>query len=87
MFYLLVYDIEVKRVTKIHKFLKKYMHWIQNSVFEGELTPATLAEVKSGLRKIIDKEVDSIIIFALGRGKYYSKQIIGVEKSPVVNML
>ena len=87
MYYLIVYDIEQKRVNKVHKFLKKYMHWIQNSVFEGELTPATLVEVKQGLKKIIDNDMDSILIFKLGAGKYSGKEVIGYEKSPVDQFL
>lgn len=83
MYYLIVYDIEQKRVNRVHKFLKKYMHWIQNSVFEGELTPATLAEVKQGLKNIIDKNVDSILIFKLGTEKYSGKEVIGFEKAPI----
>jgi len=63
------------------------MHWIQNSVFEGELTPATLLEVKNGLKKIIDKNVDSIIIFKLGTAKYSGKEIIGLEKAPIDQFL
>ncbi|MFW5803767.1 MAG: CRISPR-associated endonuclease Cas2 [bacterium] len=87
MYYLIVYDIEEKRVNKVHKFLKKYMHWIQNSVFEGELTPATLVEVKMGLKKIIDKEMDSILIFKLGTEKYSGKEVIGYEKAPIDQFL
>ncbi len=83
MYFLVVYDIEVKRVGKVHKFLKKYMHWIQNSVFEGELTPAKLEKLKSGLKKIIKKDKDSVIIFDLGNSRYRTKQVIGVEKSPI----
>ncbi len=34
----LTYDIEEKRVNKVRKILKKYLSWIQNSIFEGELS-------------------------------------------------
>lgn len=87
MYYIFVYDVGQKRVGKIHKFLKKYLFWIQNSVFEGELTEGTLAEVIAGLKKRIKKEADSIIIFELGERSYRSKQIVGIEKSPVDNFL
>ena len=46
MYVLLVYDVEVKRVVKVHKFLKRHLHWVQNSVFEGELTDAQIETVK-----------------------------------------
>jgi len=87
MYYIFVYDVGQKRVGRIHKFLKKYLFWIQNSVFEGELTEGTLAEVIAGLKKLIKMEIDSIIIFELGNRNYRSKQIVGIEKSPVDNFI
>jgi len=87
MYYLLVYDVGQKRVAKIHKYLSKYLFWIQNSVFEGELTEATLAEVIAGLKKRINKEGDSVIVFELGERSYHSKQIIGIEKRSVDNFV
>ena len=87
MYYLVVYDVNRKRVAKVHKTLLGYMHWIQNSVFEGELTPATCQELKSKLKRIIKKEDDSIIFFEIGERNYRSKQILGIEKAPIDTML
>jgi len=87
MYYLIVYDVNRKRVAKVHKTLIGYLHWIQNSVFEGELTPATLVELKAKLKKIIKKNEDSIIIFELGERNYRSKQILGIEKSGIDSFL
>ena len=87
MYYLIVYDVNRKRVAKVHKTLIGYLHWIQNSVFEGELTPATLVEFKAKLKKIIKKDEDSIIIFELGERNYRSKQILGIEKSGIDSFL
>lgn len=87
MYYLIVYDVNRKRVAKVHKTLIGYLHWIQNSVFEGELTPATLVELKAKLKKIIKKDEDSIIIFELGERNYRSKQILGIEKASLDHFL
>jgi len=87
MYYLIVYDVNKKRVAKVHKTLIAYMHWIQNSVFEGELTPATLQELKNKLNKILEKDKDSIIIFEIGEHNYRAKQILGIEKANIDNML
>ena len=38
MFIILVYDIDVKRVGKVLKKCREYLNWVQNSVFEGEIT-------------------------------------------------
>jgi len=87
MYYLIVYDVNKKRVTKVHKTLISYLHWIQNSVFEGELTPATMLELQKKLKAIIKQDSDSIIVFELGEHNYHAKKIIGVEKSPIEHFL
>ena len=63
MYVLIVYDVGVERVAKVHKFLKRYLHWVQNSVFEGELTEAQIEETKNGLRARIDRELDSVLLY------------------------
>ncbi|MBI1923322.1 CRISPR-associated endonuclease Cas2 [Candidatus Poribacteria bacterium] len=49
MYIILVYDIEEQRVAKVCKYLRQHLTWVQNSVFEGELTRAQLAKVKRGV--------------------------------------
>ncbi len=87
MYIILVYDIEVPRVVKVCKYLRQHLNWIQNSVFEGELTKAQLARVKSGLSAIIDTEKDSVIIFQLRDARWLNKEIMGVDKNPATNLL
>ncbi|HHW67419.1 CRISPR-associated endonuclease Cas2 [Defluviitalea raffinosedens] len=87
MYVLIVYDVEEKRVAKVLKFLRKYLNWIQNSVFEGEVTEAQLTEIKMGLKKITNKEQDSIIIFKARNQKWLNKEIMGKEKNPITNFL
>jgi CRISPR-associated endonuclease Cas2 len=53
MYVIIVYDVEVKRVTRVLNFLRKYLHWVQNSVFEGELKEGKFKEVQIGLKKRI----------------------------------
>ena len=75
MYYLIVYDADISRVNKINKFLKRYLNWIQNSVFEGELNDADYLAVKKQLNTIINKDTDSILIFKF-RDKYsFEKEI------------
>ena len=38
MYVIVVYDIGEKRVAKMLKLCRQYLNWIQNSVFEGEIT-------------------------------------------------
>ena len=73
MYIILVYDINEKRVAKMLKLCRQYLNWIQNSVFEGELTEFQLKELKSKAKQIMDKETDSLILFSSRNEKWLEK--------------
>lgn len=87
MYVLLVYDVEVARVTKVHKFLKRHLHWVQNSVFEGELTEAQIETVKAGLRRLLSTDTDSVLIYTAREQRWLAKETIGRERSETTNLL
>ena len=81
MYCIIVYDVGVEKVTKLHKFLRKYLCWIQNSVFEGELGEADYVAIKKRVKELLDLKVDSMLIFRF-RDKYaFEKEIIGKERN------
>ena len=51
---IIVYDVSVKRVNKVCQFLREYLDWIQNSVFEGELTKSEVKQIETRLKDIIN---------------------------------
>jgi len=87
MYVILVYDIEGKRVGKMLKLCRRYLNWIQNSVFEGELTALKLEELLYEARKIMKEEADSLIIFKSRQEKWLEKQVIGKEKNELDNVI
>lgn len=87
MFVILVYDVEQKRVAKTLKTCRKYLYWVQNSVFEGEISESNLAKLKMELSHIIDKEKDSVIIYSFRTTKYSSVEIMGIKKGGEDNFL
>jgi CRISPR-associated protein Cas2 len=87
MYIILVYDVGEKRVGKMLKLCRRYLNWIQNSVFEGEITEVRLMELKSKALKIMDDEVDSLIIFKTRQEKWLEKEIVGVERQNLSNFL
>lgn len=87
MYVIMVYDVEQERVGRICKYLRRSLNWVQNSVFEGELTRAQLAKVKSGMTKILNEERDSVIIYMARDAKWMQRETIGIEKSPTANIL
>ena len=63
MYVILVYDIEEKRVGKMLKLCRRYLNWIQNSVFEGELSEVQLQALLQEAKEKMDSDKDSIIVF------------------------
>lgn len=87
MYIILVYDFEEKRVGKMLKLCRRYLNWIQNSVFEGEITAVKLKEMIHEAKDFMDKEKDSLIIFKSREAKWLEKEIIGKEKNELDNLL
>ena len=87
MYVIIVYDINVDRVNKVKSFLRLYLFWIQNSVFEGEVTDSEFRLIYNGLMEIIDEEVDSIIIYKLRMAELLNREVLGIEKSPIDEIL
>ena len=81
MFVILTYDVGEKRVNRVRKFLKKYLIWTQNSVFEGEITEGKLHKCLAEINKIIDKTDDSLYIYIVKNPNNIKKEIVGQEKN------
>ena len=87
MYVILVYDIEEKRVGKMLKLCRRYLNWIQNSVFEGEITEVKLKELVINAKAIMDLDYDSVIMFKSQNEKWLEKEIVGHEKSGLERFL
>ena len=87
MYVILVYDITDKKVAKMLKLCRGYLNWIQNSVFEGEITEVKLKELIMKAKKIMDIKKDSLIIFKNKDVRWLDKQVIGIERMEVDNFL
>jgi CRISPR-associated protein Cas2 len=87
MYVIAVYDVGEKRVGKMLKLLRKYLNWIQNSVFEGEISEVKLLELKQKASIIMDEETDSLIIFKTRQEKWLNKEIVGKERQELDSFL
>ncbi len=84
VFYIAVYDItSPKRLSKVLKTFRKFMNWVQNSAFEGELTAKQYQKLKDELSNIINSKEDSIIFYHAEEQKHIGKKILGVEKNEI----
>ena len=87
MYVILVYDMKQQRVGRMLKLCRRYLHWIQNSVFEGEISEVKLAELLAKTRDILDEEEDSVILFKSRTQQWLEKEVIGRERSRLDNIL
>lgn len=88
MYIILFYDIADKRIRekkensyKVRKEVEKYLTRVQFSVFEGEISPSDLRKLKAYLAKVVDQELDSIVIYESTRLNYTERVVIGVDKN------
>jgi CRISPR-associated protein Cas2 len=86
MYVILVYDVNQRRVTKMLKLCRRYLHWIQNSVFEGEITAVKLKELVHQAKALM-RETDSVIIFKSRDEKWLNKEVHGCERNRLENIL
>ncbi|MCC7571804.1 MAG: CRISPR-associated endonuclease Cas2 [Candidatus Methanofastidiosum sp.] len=87
MYIIIVYDVSDKRVNKVKSYLRQHLNWVQNSVFEGEITDSKLRELKNGLNEIIKKDKDNVIIYISKSDKFLVRETIGSPKSDLSNIL
>ncbi len=53
MYIILVYDVNKRRVSKVRKVCVKYLHHVQNSVFEGNITLTQEEKLKQLFYKLV----------------------------------
>ena len=87
MYVIIVYDIDVKRVAKVCKCLRQWLNWVQNSTFEGQVTPAKLRQIKAALAEIIVEKEDSVLFYVIPAGTKWQREVMGVEKLSTSNII
>lgn len=68
-------------MSKVCQFLRMFLTWVQNSVFEGEITESELMKIENGLKDIINENEDSIRIYLLPSDKVIQKKVLGIQKN------
>ena len=87
MFVILVYDTLAERNPTVLKTCRQYLHWVQRSVFEGELSTAQYRSLTRELSVQIDTSYDSVRIYTTRASEFIDKHIIGVslaETGPIL---
>lgn len=88
MYYIITYDISSpKRLPKMLKTMRRYLNWVQNSVFEGFLTEKQASELEERIKSIINKREDSIIFYILRNEEVFKRNVLGIEKNEISNII
>lgn len=80
MFIILVYDFNERRVQKAYRICRRYLTWVQLSVFEGELSKAQLERLKAELKDVMVPEEDSVLIYGFRTKRYFVREVMGIKK-------
>ena len=79
-YFVAVYDVNQKRVGKMLKLFRRYLTWIQNSVFEGELTHAQFKALQQEADQLM-QEGDGVVFYQLRDERYMDRITLGKEKA------
>ena len=86
---ILIYDIAMdnqedqNRLNTVRKIARKYLHHIQKSVFEGDITPSRLEKLKKEILKVVDRDRDSVIIYILREDVKLKREILTNTEDPL----
>ncbi len=85
-YYIAVYDVNQKRVAKMLKLFRRYLTWVQNSVFEGELTLSQHKRLQQEAGSLME-EKDSVIFYELRDERYLNRTVLGDERAEKTRFL
>ena len=80
MYTIVVYDTAVERNQKVLRTCRRYLHHVQRSVFEGELSPAQVKRLRAALEAVIDSGYDSVLVYTFPPGTTAVRQDWGVSQ-------
>jgi CRISPR-associated protein Cas2 len=78
-YFIAVYDVNQKRGGKMLKLFRRYLTWIQNSVFEGELTPAQFKSLQLEAERLMQED-DGVVFYQMRDERYTERIALGEEK-------
>ncbi|MCL9758036.1 CRISPR-associated endonuclease Cas2 [Frankia sp. AiPa1] len=59
------------------KICRQYLHHVQRSVFEGNLSPAQLLRFRRSIEGVLDRTYDHVLIYTLPPGADAVRQSLG----------
>lgn len=74
MYAIIVYDLTSNRTVKMHKKCSKYLHWKQNSVFEGKISKSNYKTLKQWAESYVKNE-ETILIYT-----FRTKEAVNIDR-------
>ena len=90
---ILVYDINTedksgqKRLNKIRKIARKYLHHVQKSVFEGELTDGEIANLSEEIKNVVNAIKDFVLLYVFPPSINFSRIFLTDSSDPTSNII
>ncbi|GAB3460116.1 CRISPR-associated endonuclease Cas2 [Streptomonospora sediminis] len=87
MFVIVVYDTLAERNPRVLKTCRRYLRWVQRSVFQGELSTAQYRSFIHAVEAVIDTGYDSVVIYRVQGASGVQTDIVGQQlasDSPVL---
>lgn len=79
MFVVIVYDVQADRTHQICNYLRQWLNWRQNSVFDGHLTESEYKEVLSWTRSFVNTG-EQVLVYRTTREDALNIEEIGEER-------
>ncbi|MFJ2954628.1 CRISPR-associated endonuclease Cas2 [Streptomyces sp. NPDC087270] len=68
MYVVVVYDTLAERNPEILRTCRKYLHHVQRSVFEGNLSDAQLRRFHNAVEAVLDLTYDNVLVYTYPPG-------------------
>lgn len=78
MFVVAVYDVVSERNPRVLRHCRKFLHHVQNSVFEGRLSEAQLREFRGGLSQVLG-EGDRVALYLVPSASSVERVLLGEQ--------
>jgi len=70
------------------RICRKYLQWVQNSVFEGEISKANYEKMIIELKeKMKEEDGDSIVVYKFRTMQYVKREVFGSDKKEDMNFI
>ena len=90
---ILVYDINTedksgqKRLNTVRKIARKYLHHVQKSVFEGELTNGEIVKLSEEIKDVVDVVKDFVILYTFPPSLNFERIFLTDTPDPTSNII